>query len=70
MFLHLLFTAIPHLQYTYIYCTLLILIWQFMIQNVSVSTLVVILYMNVNGVKMLKNDKITILRTYKLLNKN
>ena len=41
-----------------------------MIQNVSVSTLLVILYMNVNDVKMLKGDKITILRTYKLLNKN
>ena len=41
-----------------------------MIQNVSVSTLVVILYMNVNGVKLLKGDKITILRTYKLFNKN
>ena len=41
-----------------------------MIQNVSVSTLVVILYMNVNVVKLLKGDKITIVRTYKLLNKN
>ena len=41
-----------------------------MIQNVSVSTLVVIFYMNVNGVKLLKGDKITILGTYKLLNKS
>ena len=40
-----------------------------MIQNVSVSTLAVILYMNVN-VKLLKGYKITIVITYKLLNKN